>query len=89
MLKLSETRKSSQVGGAVLEGIAKDFIREFLPAGFRLKSGLVFDAEKKKASPQCDAIIYKGVPLLDFADVVVMEKKQVKAIVEIKATEAI
>ena len=85
MLKLSESRKNAPVGGAVREGIAKDFIREFLPAGFRLKSGLVFDAEKKKASPQCDAIIYKGVPLLEFTDVVVVEKEQVKAIVEIKA----
>jgi len=85
MLKLSDTRKSAQVGGAVREGIAKDFIREFLPPGFGLKSGLVFDATSKKISPQCDAIIYKGVPLLEFTDIVVVEKEQVKAIFEIKA----
>jgi len=85
MRGLSGTRKSTQVGGTVLEGIAKDFIREFLPAGFGLKSGLVFDAEKKKTSPQCDAIIYKDVPLLGFTDVVVVEKEQVKAAFEIKA----
>lgn len=42
----------------------------FLPAGFGLKSGLVFDAKRKETSPQCDAIIYKGVPLLEFTDVV-------------------
>ncbi len=34
MRGLSGTRKSTQVGGTVLEGIAKDFIREFLPGGF-------------------------------------------------------
>ncbi len=85
MLKLAESRKNAPVGGVVREGIAKDFIREFLPAGFGLKSGLVFDAEKKKTSPQCDAIIYMGVPLLEFTDVVVVEKKQVKAIFEIKS----
>ena len=85
MLKLADTPKNAPVGGVVREGIAKDFIREFLPAGFGLKSGLVFDAEKKKTSPQCDAIIYKGVPLLEFTDVVVVEKEQVKAIFEIKA----
>ena len=85
MQGLDKSRKSTQVSGAVLEGIAKDFIREFLPAGFGLKSGLVFDAEKKKTSPQCDAIIYKGVPLLEFTDVIVTEKEQVKAIFEIKA----
>jgi len=85
MLKLSESRKNAPVGGAVREGIAKDFIREFLPVGFGLKSGLVFDAESKRTSPQCDAIIYTGVPLLEFTDVVVVDKEQVKAIFEIKS----
>jgi len=73
MLELSETRKSAQVGGVVLEGIAKDFIREFLPMGFGIKGGLVFDVESEKTSPQCDAIIYRGVPFLEFTDVVVVE----------------
>lgn len=36
-------------------------------------------------SPQCDAVIYKGVPLLEFTDIVVVEKEQVKAIFEIKS----
>ena len=85
MLVLSESRKSTQVGGAVLEGIAKDFIREFLPAGFGIKSGLVFDTQAKKMSPQIDGIIYRGVPLLEFTDVVVVEKEQVTAIVEVKS----
>lgn len=85
MLELSETRKSAQVGGAVLEGIAKDFIREFLPVGFGVKSGLIFDSEAKKMSPQIDGIIYRGVPLLEFTDAVVVEKEQVKAIVEVKS----
>lgn len=85
MLELSDTRKSTQVGGAVLEGIAKDFIREFLPAGFGIKSGLVFDTENKKMSPQIDGIIYRGVPLLEFSDAVVVEKKQVKAVLEVKS----
>ena len=85
MLKLPDSRKNAPVGGAVREGIAKDFIREFLPPAFGLKSGLIFDTETKMISPQCDAIIYKGVPLLEFTDVVVVEKEQVKAIFEIKA----
>ena len=85
MLELSDTRKSTQVGGAVLEGIAKDFIAEFLPPGLGIKSGLVFDANAKKMSPQIDAIIYNGVPLLEYSDVVVVEKEQVKAIVEVKS----
>jgi hypothetical protein len=68
----------------VRESIARDFIRELLPSGFELKSGLVFDADKKRASPQCDAIIYKGVPLLEYTDAVVVKKEQVKAIFEIK-----
>ena len=44
MLKLADTPKNAPVGGVVREGIAKDFVREFLPAGFGLKSGLVFEA---------------------------------------------
>ncbi len=51
MLKLADSRKNAPVGGAVREGIAKDFIREFLPPGFGLKSGLIFDAEKKGDRP--------------------------------------
>ncbi len=85
MLKLSDTRKNAPVGGVVREGIAKDFIRELLPLGFRLKSGLIFDAKCRMISPQCDAVIYKGVPLLEFTDIVVVEKEQVKAIFEIKS----
>ena len=85
MLGLSEGRKSAQVGGAVREGMAKDFIKEFLPSGFGLKSGLVFNTNTKNMSPQIDAIIYKGVPLLEFTDVVVAEKEQVKAILEVKS----
>ena len=85
MLKLADSRKNAPVGGVVREGITKDFIREFLPLGFGLKSGLIFDARRKKISPQCDAIIYKSAPLLEFTDVVVVEKEQVKGIFEIKA----
>lgn len=85
LLELGNTRKSAQVRGVVMEGIAKDFIREFLPAGFGLKSGLIYDSEAKNISPQIDAIVYSGVPLLDFTDVAVVEKEQVKAIFEIKS----
>jgi len=85
MLELSESRKNTQIGGAVLEGIAKDFIREFLPTGFGLKTGLVFDAQNKRTSPQIDGIIYGGVALLEFSDVVVVQKEQVKALLEVKS----
>ena len=85
VLKTSSSRVNAQVRGAVLEGIARDFIREFLPSGFSIKSGLVFDTETKEMSPQIDGIIYSGVPLLEFTDAVVAEKEQVKAIVEIKS----
>jgi len=85
MSALSKTRKSGQAYGTVLEGIAKEFIREFLPPRFGIKSGLVFDTANKKMSPQIDGIIYSGVPLLEFTDVVVVEKEQVRAIVEVKS----
>lgn len=84
LYELCEGRKSAQIGGVVREGIARDFVREFLPPGFGLKSGLIFDAEIKRMSPQIDAIVYRGVPLLEFTDAIVAEKQQVKAIFEIK-----
>ena len=85
LLKCSPSPVNAEARGAVLEGLSKDFIREFLPSGFGLKSGLVFDSNTKKMSPQIDALIYKGAPLLEFTDVVVVEKEQVKAIFEIKS----
>ena len=85
LLGLSESRKSAQARGIVHEGIARDFIREYLPPGFGLMSGLIFDAHNSRMSPHIDAIVYKGVPLLDFTDVAVVEKEQVKAIFEIKS----
>jgi hypothetical protein len=84
MLDFSKTRKSAQVAGLVLEGVARDFMREFLPAEFELKSGLIFDRENKRMSLQCDAIIFKGVPLLGYTDVVLVDKEQVKAVIELK-----
>ena len=77
--------RNPQIAGKVYEGIAKDFIGEFLPTGFKIKGGLIFDVEKKKLSPEIDAIIYKGVPFLEFTDAVIVEQKQVEAIVEIKS----
>jgi hypothetical protein len=77
--------RSKQIGGTVPEGIAKDFVREFLPAKFRIKSGLIFDEKTTELSPQIDAIIYEGVPLLDYTDVAIVEKENVKGIFEVKS----
>jgi len=77
--------RNPQVAGKVYEGIAKDFLREFLPTGFRIKGGLIFDVENKKLSPEIDAIIYRGAPFLEFTDAVIAEQKQVEAILEIKS----
>ena len=77
--------RSKQIGGRVPEGIAKDFVREFLPAEFKIKSGLIFDEKTTKLSPQIDAIIYEGVPLLDYSDVAIVEKENVKGIFEVKS----
>lgn len=77
--------RNPQVAGKVYEGIAKDFISEFLPAGYKIKGGLIFNVDEKKLSPEIDAIIYRGVPFLEFTDAVIAEKNQVEAILEIKS----
>ena len=76
---------SKQITGVVCEGIAKDFVSESLPAGLRIKSGLVFDPVAQEISPQIDGIIYRGVPLLDYTDVAVIEKRNVLGIMEVKS----
>ncbi len=86
LYKMAKHRtRNPQVAGKVYEGIAKDFIRGFLPTGFRIKGGLIFDVAKRKLSPEIDAIIYRGVPFLEFTDAVIAEQKQVEAILEIKS----
>ncbi len=85
MLELGKGRKSALLRGRVQEGTAKDFIREFLPPGLNINNGLIFDSLEGKMSPQCDAIIYSGVPLWQSGDVVIVEKAQVKAIFEVKS----
>jgi len=79
--------RNPQVAGKVYEGIAKDFIREFLPTGFKIKGGLIFNVADKILilSPEIDAIIYSGAPLLEFTDAVIVEQEQVEAILEIKS----
>lgn len=84
MLKLGEGPLKGPVRGLVQEGIAREFIREFLPQGFGVKCGLVYDGDNKLMSPQIDALVYRGVPLLDVTDVVIVEKQQTKAIFEVK-----
>lgn len=85
LLELGENPKSKEFGGRLREGIAKGFIREFLPRAFEIKSGLVFDSTSGKMSPSMDAIVYKGVPILESADVVVVEKEQVRVVFEVKS----
>lgn len=85
LLAHSESRKNASVLGVVVEGLVKDFIREFLPAQFSIKSGLIFDAHTKEMSPQIDAIVYRGVPLLGYTDAAIVETEQVRAAFEIKS----
>ena len=82
---LEEGKRSKQIGGIVSEGISRDFIREFLPTQFKVKNGLVIDSISGGVSPQIDAIIYNGTPFLEYTDVVIVEKQQVKALVETKS----
>ena len=79
---LSEEGRSKSVSGRIAEAIAKDFIREFLEAKFKVKSGLIYD--KGKLSPQIDVIIYEGIPLLEYTDIAIVENKNVKGVFEIK-----
>ena len=78
-------QRNRLISGIVAEGAAKEFIAEFLPDKVKLKNGLIFDPVTKTVSPQIDAIIYEGVPLLQYPDVAIVEKDQVKAVFEIKS----
>ena len=67
------------------EGIARAFISSYLPEGFYIKSGQILDPIERRISPQIDAIIFEGVPLLDYADEVIVEFSQVRGVFEIKS----
>jgi len=85
IFEVAKTGRSKSVGGTVPEGIARDFVREFLPTEFKVKSGLIFDIGTRELSPQTDAIIYHGAPLLEYTDVVIVEKEKVRGVLEIKS----
>lgn len=85
ILELGQGRKNALLRGRVQEGIAKDFVREFLPPGFDISNGLIFDCAKRQMSPQCDAIVYNSSPLWQSGEVVIVEERQVKAALEVKS----
>ena len=55
ILQLSKSRMNAPVRGAVFEGLARDFIREYLPVGFALKSGLASTFKYRKDFLPADA----------------------------------
>lgn len=79
---ISEEGRSKLVSGRIGEAIAKDFIKEFLPTKFKVKSGLIYD--KGKLSPQIDAIIFQNIPLLEYTDIAIVESKDAKGVLEVK-----
>jgi hypothetical protein len=83
--ELKANPSNKLIGGVIREGIVRDFIRDYLPTEFRVKSGLVLDGLSRTMSPQADAIIYVGTPLLDYTDAAIVEKDQVRGIIEIKS----
>jgi hypothetical protein len=85
MYETARAGRSRTIAGIVPEGIARDFIREFLPTHLKVKNGLIFDRDTQEFSPQIDAIIYQASPLLEYTDIVIVEKERVKGIFEIKS----
>jgi hypothetical protein len=82
---LTKERTKKEVRDVVQEGIVREFMEQFIPRGWEVGRGFVYDPDTKKHSPEIDAILYTGPPLMEFGDVVVTEKSQTKLMVEVKS----
>ncbi|UCF08555.1 MAG: hypothetical protein JSW28_02375 [Thermoplasmata archaeon] len=65
-------------------GIVREFIEQYLPKGCEVGRGFVYDLRMKKHSPEIDAIVYKGPPLIRYGDFVITDKGQTLLMVEVK-----
>ena len=81
---LTKDNKQTEVRDVIQEGIVREFIGQFIPKGYGVGRGFVYDPDTKKHSPETDAILYTGPPLMEFGDIVVTEKSQTKLMVEVK-----
>lgn len=82
---LTKDSTQKEVRDVVQEGIVREFIGQFIPRGYEVGRGFVYDPSTKKHSPEIDAILYTGPPLMEFGDIVVTEKSQTKLMVEVKS----
>lgn len=73
--------------GYVGEEVLRNFLRQTLPARFKVTQGFI--AYESKISPQCDIIIYdanEGSPLYSFGNIDIVPASAVKATIEVKVS---
>lgn len=73
------------ISGVVREAIIMEFITEYLAPEFSVARGLVYYDYDGTYSPEIDAIIYQNAPLMTFGNVVIVDNKQVKLLIEVKS----
>ena len=81
---LKKGKQQKRLSGIVQKGIVREFIGQYIPKGHYVSWGIVYDAAKKRHSSKIDAIVYDWPPVLDFADVVMAEKKRTEMVVMVK-----
>ncbi|MGD8565814.1 MAG: hypothetical protein PVF96_05655 [Candidatus Bathyarchaeota archaeon] len=73
--------------GDYYEGLLRKFIQKKIHEDFKAKAGVIYD-NQRQCSRECDIIIYrKGeVPLFDDENFVIIDKKHVQFVLEVKNT---
>jgi hypothetical protein len=79
--------RQSKVQGDYHEALIRDFVERFIPQGYEVGHGIIFDDNMKK-SRECDVIIYsikERRPLFKSQDMIMVNAKDVRIVMQVKS----
>ena len=84
MRVLTKGKQQKELRSLIQKGIVREFLGQYIPRDYNVAWGIVYDTAGKKHSSEIDGIVYRWPPVLDFADIVVTDKKRTKLVVMVK-----
>jgi hypothetical protein len=86
---LKSLTQQSKVKGDYTEALVRDFIRRFVPQKYKVGHGIVYNRRTQQSSRECDVIVYdisEAAPLFESQDLVIVDSRQVKIVMQVKST---
>jgi len=85
--KLQTLTRQSKIQGEYLEALIRKLIGQYIDDKFKVKYGILVD-DKGNRSGECDIIIYEQgkKPVFEFGDLVIVNSKDVRFVIQIKST---